>query len=706
MLAGLVGDDVAADWFAAPFVVGELSPVATPAPAARRWIVELSPVALAASPTVAAAAEVIAAAVPGAALVRGLGSRGQVVITAATTAAELAANRAFASVAADDELVPLAVVTPNDPRYASGQLWGLNNTGITGLADADIDAPEAWSLTTGSADVVVAVIDGGIDTSHPDLTPNIWVNPGEIAGNRIDDDGNGFVDDVTGWDFANRDGTVFDVGDNEHATHVAGTIAARGNDGRGVVGVSWLTKIMPLKFISPTTSFTSDAISALNYAVMMRQRGVNIRVVNASWGSTVSNASLEAAINRAGAAGIIVVASAGNIGSDDDATSAPNYPSSYDSPAIIAVAASDASDQLWTSSNYGRSRVDLAAPGVTIVSTVPGNAYAARTGTSMAAAFVSGTAALAVSINPGLTVAALRATLLEGVDPKVAMSGKLATGGRLNAERTVRLAASQRPIDLAAGDTVIDDLNRIGAAPLIKRGPGTAILTGSSSQSGGVVVEAGVLIVRSATALGTGPLTVAANARVVFDVGATAVSVGGLGAGLSGAVDVGVGRLVIAAGGSSPSTVRGLLQSGFGSAWGGASGLVSRFAGGVPGGGLGYVVDDDGRITVGFTVAGDTNLDGEIDVIDVATMLAGGAFNTGATASWADGDFNYDGVFDMLDVSDMLGGSLVNAGPYAPAGMTAVAQGTDFSLEVQAALVTLAGETTPSRRRLMGSRSA
>jgi autotransporter-associated beta strand protein len=706
MLAGLAGDEVAAAWFAAPSVVGELSPVAAPAPAPRRWIVELSPAALAAAPTVEAAAQVVAAAVPGAGLVRGLGSRGQLVITAATTAAELAANRAFASVAFDDELVPLAVVTPNDPRYASGQLWGLNNTGITGVADADIDAPEAWSLTTGSADVVVAVIDGGIDTSHPDLAPNIWANPGEIAGNRIDDDANGFVDDVTGWDFANRDGSVFDVGDNEHATHVAGTIAARGNDGRGVVGVSWLTKIMPLKFISPTTSFTSDAIAALNYAVMMRQRGVNIRVVNTSWGSTVFNASLEAAINRAGAAGIIVVASAGNFGSNDDATSAPNYPSSYDSPAIVSVAASDAWDQLWTSSNYGRTRVDLAAPGVTIVSTVPGNAYAARTGTSMAAAFVSGTAALAVSINPGITVAALRATLLEGVDPQAALSGQLATGGRLNAARTVRLAASQRPIDLAAGVTLVDNLSRIGAAQLVKRGAGTAILTGSSTHSGGTVVEEGVLIVRSATALGTGPLTVAANARVVFEVGAATVSVGGLGAGLSGAVDVGGGRLVIAAGGSSLAAVRGLLQAGYASAWGGSSGLVSRAASGVPSGGLGYVVDDDGRITVGFAVAGDTNLDGEIDVIDVATMLAAGAFNTGVAASWADGDFNYDGVFDVLDVSDVLGGALVNAGPYAPAGMTAVAQGAEVSLEMQAVFAALAGETTSSRRRLTRYQSA
>lgn len=334
-------------------------------------------------------------------------------------------------------LQPSAV--PNDPDYRD--MWGLNNTGQTGgTVDADVDAPEAWDTTTGSPDTVVAVIDEGIDVNHPDLRDNVWTNPGEIAGNRIDDDRNGYVDDVNGYDFANNDSSVYDpdpvTGDgDEHGTHVAGTIAAVGNNGIGVTGVNWEAQVASLKFLSVTGGSTSDAVEAINYAVA---EGIDIS--NNSWGGGGRSQALEDAIRRADAAGHIFLAAAGNGGPDgvgDDNDAAPEYPSNYNVPNVVAVAASDDTDRLASFSNFGASTVDLAAPGVGILSTLPGNSYGRYSGTSMATPHVAGVAALIKSENPGFDDAQIKAQLLQYTDEKASLQNKVATGGRLNASASV-----------------------------------------------------------------------------------------------------------------------------------------------------------------------------------------------------------------------------------------------------------------------------
>ena len=320
--------------------------------------------------------------------------------------------------------------SPSDPSYS--KLYGLNNTGQTnGAPDADIDAREAWQTTTGSPSTVVAVIDEGVDIKHADLRDNIWVNPDEVAGNKKDDDNNGYVDDVNGWDFANDDASVYDPdpvsgkGD-EHGTHVAGTIAAVGNNGTGVTGVNWQARIMPLKFLGPGGGYTSDAVAALNYAV---KEGVKIS--NNSWGGGGKSQALQDAIARADASGHLFVAAAGNDGTNNDTT--PHYPSNYANSNVISVAATDDRDALASFSNFGASTVDLAAPGVNIVSTLPGDRYAPYSGTSMATPHVSGVAALLKSQNPALDDGQMKTYILGAADSKNGLQTKVATGGRLNA---------------------------------------------------------------------------------------------------------------------------------------------------------------------------------------------------------------------------------------------------------------------------------
>ena len=233
---------------------------------------------------------------------------------------------------------------PNDPRY--NELYGLNNTGQTGgTPDADIDAPEAWDLQTGN-DVVIGVIDTGVDYNHPDINDNVWTNPGETPDNGVDDDGNGFVDDYYGYDFVNEDGDPFD--DNFHGTHVSGTIAAEGNNDTGVTGVNWDAQIMAIKFLD-SGGFGSyfDAIEAVEYATMM-----GVPVTNNSWGGYGFSQGLYDAIAAAGEQGQLFVAAAGNgYGNDNDAF--PFYPASYDLDNIIAVAATNSNDQLAGFSNFG-----------------------------------------------------------------------------------------------------------------------------------------------------------------------------------------------------------------------------------------------------------------------------------------------------------------------------------------------------------------
>ncbi len=350
--------------------------------------------------------------------------------------------------------------TPNDPEF--NRLWGMNNTGQTGgTADADIDAPEAWAVTKGDTSIIVGVIDTGVDYKHPDLAANMWTNPNEDAwadandpktGNGIDDDGNNYIDDWRGWDFANNDNDPFD--DNNHGTHVAGTIGAAGNNAVGVVGVNWKVKIMPLKFLTGTGSGSlSAAIAAIAYA---NSFGVNL--TNNSWGGRSRSQALEDAIRSAHQANSLFVAAAGNDGTDNDATA--NYPSNYDVPNVLAVAAIDHKGDraLWGSgggtpglcgcngggggtnplgSNFGATTVDLGAPGKDILSTTPNNTYSTFSGTSMATPHVSGIAALTLSKFPTLTDEQLKDKLMRSVDPSLSLQGKTVTGGILNAFKAV-----------------------------------------------------------------------------------------------------------------------------------------------------------------------------------------------------------------------------------------------------------------------------
>ena len=335
-------------------------------------------------------------------------------------------------------------LVPNDPSFS--QLWGMNNIGqIGGNLDADIDALEGWDISTGSDQVVIAVIDTGVDYNHPDLQQNMWRNTGEIIGDGIDNDSNGFIDDIFGIDTANDDSDPFDG--ESHGTHVAGTIAAVGNNGVGVAGVSWNAKIMALKFLDDFGfGSTSDAIDALDYLTMMKTtKGVNVVASNNSWGGGGFSQGLQDAIQRSNDAGVLFIAAAGNDGFDNDAFA--NYPSNYPLDGIIAVAASDPEDKLVEpgsfggvfNSSFGATTVDLAAPGVQILSTTPGNTYSFFQGTSMATPHVTGAVAVLAAVNPTASIAALKGAILAGVDLSPALNGVVLTGGRLNLANSLNL---------------------------------------------------------------------------------------------------------------------------------------------------------------------------------------------------------------------------------------------------------------------------
>jgi thermitase len=335
-----------------------------------------------------------------------------------------------------------AELMPDDASFAAQ--WGLHNTGQNGgNVDADIDAPEAWELQTGSSNVVVAVIDTGVDYRHSDLAPNLWTNEAELNGVAgVDDDGNGIVDDIYGarWTDGNGEPTSGDPIDGYgHGTHVSGIIGAVGNNGIGVAGVNHRVRLMSLKFLDDEGyGSAADAIAAIEYAV-----AEGAYLTSNSWGGGPFSQALRDAIAAAESAGQLFVAAAGNGGSDqigDDNDIFPQYPSSYDLASIISVAASTEQDDLAYFSNYGRQSVDLAAPGTDILSTLPGNTYGFESGTSMATPYVSGVAALLFAHAPGASAQEVKQWILEGVDPIPALSGSSVTGGRLNAAASLVLA--------------------------------------------------------------------------------------------------------------------------------------------------------------------------------------------------------------------------------------------------------------------------
>jgi len=341
----------------------------------------------------------------------------------------------------EPDFVLKASSTPNDSRY--GELWGLNNTGGSGgTADVDIDAPEAWELTTGDSNMVVGVVDTGVLYNHPDLANNMWRNPGEIAGNGVDDDGNGVIDDVYGYNAINNTGNPLD--DNSHGTHCAGTIAAVGNNSSGVVGVAYGVKIMALKFLSASGSgSTSDAIKAINYAIAQKQKGVNIRVLSNSWGGGGNSTSLQNAISQAASNGIMFIAAAGNEGANNDSIS--TYPANYNVSNVISVAAIDRAGNLASFSNYGSSKVHVAAPGVGILSTVTPNGYASYNGTSMATPHVAGVAALLLSREPNLSVSTVKTRIISSAKPLSSLNGLVQSGGMVSAYRALGSSLTPAP---------------------------------------------------------------------------------------------------------------------------------------------------------------------------------------------------------------------------------------------------------------------
>jgi subtilisin family serine protease len=348
----------------------------------------------------------------------------------ASMTAALAAARANPAVAfAEPNWVLTRQATSNDPYYTNGSLWGMYGDATTPRNDFGSQAGEAWAAgNTGSNAVYVGVIDEGIDYTHPDLAANIWTNPFDPV-DGVDNDGNGYVDDVRGWDFVNNDNSIFDKRDgDDHGTHVAGTIGARGGNAVGVAGVNWNVTLISAKFLGRNGGTLANAIKAVDYITDLKTRhGLNIVATNNSWGGGGNDPGLFAAIERANTANILFVAAAGNSGA-----SGPSYPARYDVPNVIAVAAIASNGTLASFSNYGATTVDLGAPGVGVYSTLPNKKYGAYNGTSMAAPHVTGAAALYAATRPGLTAAQIKDAILGSVTPTASLNGKTITGGRLN----------------------------------------------------------------------------------------------------------------------------------------------------------------------------------------------------------------------------------------------------------------------------------
>jgi len=320
---------------------------------------------------------------------------------------------------------------PNDPRFS--EQWALANDGGNGGKEgADIGAMRAWATTTGDDDIVVAVLDSGVDYTHSDLMNNIWSRPASIA--RYEDRQLGQIEDLHGYNAIENSGDPMD--ENGHGTHCAGIIGAEGGNGIGISGVNWKVKIMPLKFMNKGGfGTTKDAIEAINYVIDRKRAGVNVRVISASWGSLMRSRALEDVIKKAYEADILFVAASGNASANIDRT--PHFPASFRIGNVISVAALNRNDDLASFSNYGAKSVHIAAPGANILSTWPGDEYEEHSGTSMATPVVSGVAALVLSKRPKLPVDELRSLLLNSFDKIPSLNGKTSTGGRINAAKAL-----------------------------------------------------------------------------------------------------------------------------------------------------------------------------------------------------------------------------------------------------------------------------
>src|SRR5215510_5568930 len=340
---------------------------------------------------------------------------------------------------AEPNYVVRTQLTPNDTRF--GEMWGLNNTGQvvggqTGIAGAHISAVSAWDVSTGSSSIVVGVIDTGVDYNHPDLAANIWSAPSAftvtVGGQTINCPAGSH-----GFNAINN--TCNPLDDNNHGTHTSGTIGATGNNGSGVVGVNWNTRIMGLKFLSASGSGnTADAIECIDFAIQAKARfgaQANVRILSNSWGGGGFSQALLDAINRANSNNMLFVAAAGNNNSNNDTTAF--FPANYDAPNVVSVAATDNRDAKSSFSNFGATTVDLGAPGTNILSTVRNGGFSVFSGTSMATPHVSGAAALVLS-RCTLTTAQLKSNLLNNVDPVSSLSGRTVTGGRLNVDKAIR----------------------------------------------------------------------------------------------------------------------------------------------------------------------------------------------------------------------------------------------------------------------------
>ncbi|MCF8284364.1 MAG: S8 family serine peptidase [Sphingobacteriales bacterium] len=327
--------------------------------------------------------------------------------------------------------------TSSDPYFTNGSLWGMSNSTTFGTG-----ANEAWTNNhTGSSSVVVAVIDEGIDNQHEDLASNCWNNPGETANDGIDNDKNGYIDDIYGWDFDGNNNSTFDGAGDDHATHVAGTIGGVANT-VGVVGINWNVKMMSCKFLGATGGTTANAVKAVDYITALKNKGINIVASNNSWGGGGFSTALYAAISRANTAGVLFIAAAGNSGTNNDNTA--SFPGNYSIsnkvsgktyaalPNMIVVAAIASNGTKATFSQYGAKSVHLGAPGVNIFSSLPYNTYGSYNGTSMATPHVSGAAALYKANNPTASAATVKAAILNTVTKISSLTGKCTTGGCLN----------------------------------------------------------------------------------------------------------------------------------------------------------------------------------------------------------------------------------------------------------------------------------